>query len=143
MLRRAAEGDFPAIHRLIDKVQINPSELDWHRFIGAYDASGKLLGCGQLKPHGPAIVELASIAVEPEARHQGIASAIIEFLLKESPRPVYLVCMPEMGSFYEKWGFRALERGAVPPYYRRLLKLAAVYFKVEPDELGMLVMKLA
>ena len=108
-LRPATEDDFPAIKDLIHRVGINPMDLDWHRFVLAVDGSGKMLGCGQLKPHGPNVIELASIAVEPSYQHQGIARAMIEHLIARAPRPLYLTCRSRLGSFYDKWGFRSIE----------------------------------
>ena len=141
-LREATEPDFQAIRRLIYRVQINPMSLDWRRFIIAVDASDKLLACGQLKPHGKDLVELASIAVEPEYRNEGIATAIIDELLKRAPRPVYLICRAPMGSFYERWGFRALERAEMPPYYKNLSRLASVLAPLSGGNGGVLVMEL-
>ena len=122
-LRAAASEDFPAIERLIDLVEINPTGLDWRRFIIAVDRAGRLLGCGQLKPHRGGIVELASIAVEPAERHKGIASAVIDQLISQGPRPLYLTCLSSMIPFYEKWGFHRLEVEAMPAYFRRLVHL--------------------
>jgi N-acetylglutamate synthase-like GNAT family acetyltransferase len=82
-----------------------------------------MLGCGQLKPHGRGVVELASIAVEPADRHKGIASAVIDHLLSQAPRPLYLTCLSSMIPFYEKWGFRRLEIQEMPGYFRRLVRL--------------------
>ena len=139
-LRPATVDDSPLIKDLIHRVGINPMDLDWRRFVIAVDGSGKMLGCGQLKPHGPNVIELASIAVEPPYQHQGIAHAIIEHLITQGPRPLYLTCRSRLGSFYEKWGFRSAESNEMPPYFRRLSRLV--------NELGalmnekMLVMKL-
>ncbi|MFN8425135.1 MAG: GNAT family N-acetyltransferase [Anaerolineales bacterium] len=49
-------------------------------------------------------LELASIAVRPEYQGQGIAALVIEYLLKDSPRPLYLTCVSRMGAFYQKFG---------------------------------------
>lgn len=141
-LKQAAEADYPAIKRLIHLVGINPMALDWRRFLIAVDSSGKLLGCGQLKPHGKELVELASIAVEPDYRNRGIAGAIIDQLLRGAPRPLYLICRTQMGAFYERWGFRALELHAMPPYFRRLARLARLFTPLVGEEGGMLVMEL-
>ena len=142
ILRPATEADFPAIRELIHRVRINPMSLDWRRFVVAVDAADRLLGCGQLKPHGRDIVELASIAVHPGHRGRGLARAIIERLLVDSPRPLYLICRAPLGSFYEKWGFRALALRDMPPYFRRLARLAGVFGPLAGEENGMLVMKL-
>src|SRR5271157_3483591 len=139
-LRPATEDDFPLIKDLIHRVGINPMDLDWHRFVIAIDGSGKMLGCGQLKPHGPNVIELASIAVEPPYQHQGVARAIIEHLIARAPRPLYLTCRSRLGSFYVKWGFRSIELDEMPAYFRRLSRLVNVVGAFMNDK--MLVMKL-
>jgi N-acetylglutamate synthase-like GNAT family acetyltransferase len=108
----------------------------------AVDSSGKLLGCGQLKPHGNKVIELASIAVEPPYQKQGIARAIIEQLISKAPRPLYLVCRSRLGPFYQKWGFRALAREDMPVYFRRLARLAGLFSPLTPEGDAMLVMEL-
>ena len=54
-LRSATAADFPAIRKLIWQVGINPIGLDWRRFVLAVDEEGRLLGCGQIKPHREAL----------------------------------------------------------------------------------------
>ncbi len=142
VLRRATEEDAPAIRRLIHEVHINPMSLDWRRFIVAMGLDGTLLGCGQLKPHGKSVIELASIAVAPAHRGRGIARAIIGRLLADAPRPLYLICRAPLGPFYQKWGFRILARDEMPPYFRRLARLAATFAPIVGEEGGMLVMEL-
>src|SRR5512146_1123810 len=126
-LRPATAQDFPAIRELIRLVGINPMSLDWRRFVIAVDGSDRLLGCGQLKPHGKDVIELASLAVQPDQRNHGIARAIIEELLQRAPRPLYLMCRAELGPFYQKWGFRSLEAHEMPPYFRRIARLAGMF----------------
>ena len=141
-LRPAVEEDFPVIVELIREVQINPMGLDWRRFVVAVDGSGMMRGCGQLKPHGKEIVELASIAVVPSDRGKGIARAIIEYLIAKAPRTLYLTCRSGLQSFYEKWGFRVIVLDEMPPYFRRLSRFANTMLGVfEPGE-SLLVMKL-
>ena len=141
-LRPANSEDFPAIKKLIHQVQINPTGLDWHRFVVAVDESGRMLGCGQLKPHGRGIIELASIAVEPSDRNKGVARAVIEYLIIRAPRPLYLTCLSSMGGFYEKWGFQSVKTDEMPLYFRRLVQLVKMLpsWRSHTDEL--LVMKL-
>ncbi len=140
ILRPATENDSLLIKDLIHRVGINPMDLDWHRFVIAVDGSGKMLGCGQLKPHGRDVIELASIAVEPSYHHQGIARAIIEHLIARGPRPLYLTCRSRLGSFYEKWGFRSIQPNEMPAYFRRLSRLVNVVGAFMNEK--MLVMKL-
>ena len=124
ILRPANETDLPSIKELIYSSEINPMGLDWKRFIVAVNPDGKVIGCGQLKPHGKEILELASIAVSSEYRNQGIARAIIEHLLADSPRPLYLMCRSRLEPLYEKFGFRAIVYEEMPRYFQRISKLA-------------------
>ena len=139
-LRPATENDFPAIRDLIHRVGINPMALDWQRFVLAVDASDRMLGCGQLKPHGPDVLELASIAVEPSFQGQGIARLVIEHLIARAPRPLYLTCRARLETFYARWGFRSIEFAEMPPYFRRLARFARLVGALFNEK--MLVMKL-
>ena len=141
-LRAATKDDFPAIRELTRRVNINPMGLDWRRFLLAVDSSNKMLGCGQLKPHGEHVTELASIAVVPEARKLGVARTIIEHLIRQAPRPLYLTCRSSLGPFYQKWGFGVVSMHAMPPYYRRLARVVALLAPLAGEREGMLVMEL-
>lgn len=141
-LRPAVEAESAAIHDLIHLVGINPTGLDWKRFLVAVTPEGRVIGCGQLKPHSGGILELASIAVLPEYRKYGIASAVIERLLAESPRPLYLTCVSSMGPFYERFGFYTLTLEEMPRYFRRLAGLAGIIFTLSKRAETLFVMKL-
>lgn len=122
--RRATADDASAIKALIHLVRINPISLDWERFLLASAPDGRLAACGQVKPHSEGTLELASIAVHPDWRGQGLAREIIQRLLADSPRPVYLTCRSDLEAFYVKFGFRALAAPELTPYFRRIQKLA-------------------
>jgi N-acetylglutamate synthase-like GNAT family acetyltransferase len=141
-LRQALESDARKITDLIHSVGINPTGLDWRRFIVAVDSNGEVLGCGQIKPHGREIRELASIAVRPEWRGRGIARAVIDKLLESAQMPLYLMCMSDMGGLYEKFGFRPVARADLPKYFQRIYALfkTAGFFMQPHDDL--LIMKL-
>ena len=141
-IRPALESESAQIKALINLVGINPTGLDWKRFIVAVNAGGQVISCGQLKPHGADILELASIGTLPEYRGQGLARAIIAELLSKSPRPLYLMCIAHNGPMYEKFGFRMIELGNMPRYFQRIKKLFDVtdVFRRSSEEL--LVMKL-
>jgi N-acetylglutamate synthase-like GNAT family acetyltransferase len=141
-LRPATETDFPEIKALIRQVRINPTGLDWRRFTVAVEGSGQMVACAQLKPVPGGLTELASLAVRPAFRQQGIARALIEHLLEEAPRPVYLTCRSSLGKLYEKFGFRALEADETPAYYRRLQRLAGVFLELTRRNETLFVMKL-
>ncbi|MDQ2691391.1 MAG: GNAT family N-acetyltransferase [Chloroflexota bacterium] len=141
-IRPARETEAASIRSLIHSVNINPMGLDWKRFVVAVNDQDEMLGCGQIKPHGSDVLELASIAVYPENREKGVARAIIEHLLDNSPRPLYLMCESSMGPFYEKFGFRAISYDDMPRYFQRISKLAGVAATLARREEHLLIMKL-
>ena len=126
LLRPALETDAPKIRDLIHRVGINPMGLDWRHFIVAEMVAGEFIGCGQLKPHSDGSLEMASIAVKEGHRRQGVARALIEHLLANSPRPLFLMCRASLIPFYEKFGFRVMEEKTMPPYFRRIRRLMQV-----------------
>lgn len=141
-IRPARETEASEIRDLIHFVGINPIGLDWRRCVVAVNDDDEILGCGQLKPHGGETVELASIAVFPEHQGKGIARAIIEYLLRDSPRPLYLMCESRLGPLYEKFGFQAIPYEEMPRYFQRISKLAGLVTTLAQREERLLIMKL-
>jgi N-acetylglutamate synthase-like GNAT family acetyltransferase len=141
-LRPARETDDGPIKDLIHSSGINPMGLDWRRFIVAVDERDQVIATGQIKPHGRDILELASIAVVPPYRGKGLARAIIEHLLRDSTRPLYLTCVSSLGPFYEKFGFKDVDYADMPRYFQRISKLADVFFRFANRDEHLLVMKL-
>jgi N-acetylglutamate synthase-like GNAT family acetyltransferase len=126
LLRPARETDFPVIKALIHEARINPSGLDWRRFTVAEMPDGQFIGCGQLKPHSDGTLELASLAVISSQRGKGIARVIIQKLMADAPRPLYLTCRSQLRPFYEKFGFRGISGDELPQYFRRISRLAGL-----------------
>ena len=141
-IRPARETESAQIRELIHLVEINPMDLDWKRFIVAVNDRDEMIGCGQLKPHGKEILELASLAVYPDHQGKGVARAIVEYLLKDSPRPLYLMCESSLGPFYEKFGFRGISYEEMPRYFQRVSKLVGLATTLAHREEHLLVMKL-
>jgi N-acetylglutamate synthase-like GNAT family acetyltransferase len=140
-LRSAQVDDTPAIRWLVITGRINPTGLDWRRFVVAISADGKVIGCGQVKPHRDGSRELASIAVSPGWRGRGVARAIIERLLGAYPGDLYLMCRAELGALYARFGFREIDPSEMPRYFRRISRLAGLVEGLRGDELRLLVMK--
>lgn len=138
-VRAARAADFPAIRALIYRTGLNPLGLDWRRFLVAESPQGEFIGCGQLKPHADGSLELASLAVVPSWRGRGVARRLILALMAKAPRPLYLTCLGHLQPFYEKFGFRVLAPEDMPPYFRRLSRLAGLVFQLTHRTL--LVMK--
>lgn len=122
-IRPALEAESALIKDLINEVGINPMGLDWKRFLVAANQDGRVVACGQVKPHGEEIRELASIAVTAEYRGRGLARAIIEELLRVHSKPLYLMCLAYNAAMYEKFGFRVLEAAEFPRYFSRIKKV--------------------
>lgn len=126
-LRSATAADSSAIRKLIWQVGINPIGLNWRRFVLAVDEKGRMLGCGQVKPHGSGLRELASLAVIPDGRGHGIARLIITHLMLVEKPPLYLTCRPELQTLYTRFGFHSLTLPDYPTYYRRLDQLVRIF----------------
>jgi N-acetylglutamate synthase-like GNAT family acetyltransferase len=141
IIRPALSDDSGSIRDLIHRVRINPIGLDWRRFLVAVTPEGRVIGCGQIKPHGNEIRELASIAVESGYRGNGIAKRVISSLLMISPMPIYLMCRSELGTFYTKFGFSPVELMDMPAYFRRMTRLANVFSNLTGDMDKLLIMK--
>lgn len=141
-LRPALESESGQIKALIHLVGINPMGLDWKRFIVAVSGQGVVTGCGQIKPHGEDICELASIAVHPDHQGQGIARAIMERLIAETPKPLYLMCMSKMELFYNKFGFTSLAAANMPRYFQRIYRVFQVADMVRRSGEELLIMKM-
>ena len=141
IFRPATAADQKRIVAIIRAARINPMNLKWEHFLLAVDdASGEIVGTGQIKPHDDSSRELASIAVSPAYQHQGIARQIIERLLETHGRAVlYLTCVSAMGPFYEPFGFRAIGREEMTPYFKRLTRVAQAVGFLQNETL--LVMK--
>jgi N-acetylglutamate synthase-like GNAT family acetyltransferase len=122
-IRPAAADDQPTIRRLVREAHINPRDLNWPNFVVAED-DGAIVGVGQVKAHRDGSRELASIAVVPARQRQGIGRALIETLLtREQGAALHLTCRSELQSYYERFGFRRLERAEYPPYFARIVPM--------------------
>ncbi len=90
-----------------------------------------VVGVGQVKPHRDGSLELASMAVAPGHRGQGIGAALIEKLIARQPNAVlHLTCRRELVGYYEQFGFRRLVAAEYPPYFRRLIPLVNLVARV-------------
>ena len=140
-LRSATSEDIPRIRTLVIAAHINPTGLDWKRFVLAIHARAEVIGCGQIKPHRDGSYELASIVVQPDWRGQGVARGIIEHLLAPEEGPLYLMCRSALGPLYEKFGFRVLKHDEMPKYFQRVSRLTSVIEILRKEGETLLVMK--
>ena len=123
-IRRAVEADQASITSIVRAAGINPFDLRWERFLVGEDR-GRILGVVQVKSHWDGSRELASLAVVPEYRGQGVGSALVRDLLATEGESVYLTCADRLEGYYMRFGFRRLEPTEMPPYFRRLSGLTS------------------
>ena len=142
VIRLATAADQQTITAIIRAVQINRMDLKWQHFVLAVDDnSHTIVGTAQIKQHGDGSRELASIATLPNYRGGGIASQLINHLLAENTGTLYLTCLDKMGAFYERFGFRTTTGPDLPPYFRRLSRVAAAFRFLSNDGHRLLVMR--
>lgn len=67
---------------------------------------GRVAGLVALKTH-PDCLELCALGVDPGARGEGLAKALVETLLDAAPGPVHLATV--IPGFFEACGFRTIE----------------------------------
>lgn len=139
-IRGATGADQRAITALIREVGINPVGLHWRRFILA-EAGGRVVGTGQIKPHGDGRRELASIAVAPALQRQGLATVIIRCLQRRAGPPLYLTCASRNEGLYLRFGFRTLPRDELPPELRRIHRIVNLALRALRRDERLLVMR--
>jgi N-acetylglutamate synthase-like GNAT family acetyltransferase len=116
-LRPATAADQKPIKDLIHLVGINPTSLNWERFIVAEEA-GQFVGCVQLKPHNDGVIELASLAVQPTYQGKGVGGQLIRALLERHPGELYLICRSTLASYYARFGFQLVEVQDLPDSFK-------------------------
>ena len=137
-IRDAAVKDGATIRRIVRAANINPTGLDWPRFVVAEDGD-EIVGVGQVKQHRDGTRELASIAVIPERQGQGIGSAIIRELLRRETGVVHLTCRSQLQGYYERFGFERLAAREYPPYFVRRMPMINAFLR--PFRIRIIVMR--
>jgi N-acetylglutamate synthase-like GNAT family acetyltransferase len=100
--------------------------LNWPNFVVAQEDGkfgGAIVGIGQVKAHGDGSRELASIVVVPARQGGGIGTEVIRTLLASHPGVLHLTCRRELQGYYERFGFRRLDRPEYPRYFARMIPL--------------------
>jgi N-acetylglutamate synthase-like GNAT family acetyltransferase len=142
-LRPATHNEAGEIRRLVRQAGINPFGLDWRRFTLALASDGKVIGCGQLKPHGNDVVELASLVVEESWRGLGIGRRLVEELIDQAGRPLWLMCGSSLVPLYEKFGFvEVAPDQAQPGYFARMRRVVAIFNTLAAREQYLAIMVL-
>ncbi len=123
-VRPATHDDQPAIRRVIAEVHLPRMNLQWPNFV-VVEEDREIVAMGQVKSHRDGSRELASIAVVPKRQGEGVGTAVIETLLgREAGAVLHLSCRRELEGYYERFGFKRVERAEYPPYFRLTARMA-------------------
>lgn len=105
--------------------------LHWSHFTVATSERGFVVGIGQLKHHNDGTMELASLVVREEWRGAGIAGSIVESIVSASPKGLYLTCIPNMETYYARFGFTRLQGDEIlSRYFRRIEAFSGVIHRL-------------
>ncbi|TMC82355.1 MAG: GNAT family N-acetyltransferase [Chloroflexi bacterium] len=134
-IRPATVADQPTIRRMVRDAGINPMNLKWPNFLVAADGRA-IVGIGQVKAHRDGSRELASMAVVKERQGHGIGGAIVNALIaSQGDRTLYLTCRRQLEGYYERFGFRRIERQDHPAYFARMLPVVNLFARLARMEI--------
>lgn len=140
-LRPARQEERWLIVRRILREGLDPTKLDWRRFVMAEGADGAILGFAQMKQFSTGEREFGSLVVEPEARGQGIGGKLLAHFLGTFPRPIYLFCGLHNVGYYRRFGFRLLPADVeLPGDLQRKWRMARFFVRVFKVKVAAMVM---
>jgi amino-acid N-acetyltransferase len=140
-IRPANPDNLSVIKTLVHNARLNPTGLKWQRFVVAENDFGEVIGCGQIKPHNDGSFELASLVVAEKYRGRGIARSLVTHLTANHAGNLYLMCRSSLGGFYQKLGFTPVSVPDMPPYFRRINRLASLAEFLQKEGETLLVMR--
>ena len=119
VIRPATFADRTTIRQVIFKAGLFPFRMNWRRFL-VVEASGSIVGVGQVRAHGDGSLEVASIAVVPTWQGKGVGSALVRALVERESSDLYLFCLEKREGFYSRLGFLRCEPHQLPPSLARI-----------------------
>ena len=121
-IRPATVDDQAVIARLVHQARLNSRALNWRAFAIA-ETDETSVGVAQVRRHPDGTRELASLVVLAEYRGRGIASRMIEALLRHETDPVFTLLDRRYAEHFTRWGFHAVTTADLPPSMTRQLRL--------------------
>jgi N-acetylglutamate synthase-like GNAT family acetyltransferase len=118
-IRPAREQDQTAITAMIRRARLNPADVQWPRFMVA-EQGGRIVGVGQVRVHADGAHELASLAVAPASRGNGVATGLVDALLRDQTTEVYTLIDRPFVEHFRRWGFQRIDAGQLPRSVRRV-----------------------
>lgn len=127
-IRAPRPEELPTLQKMLRDARLDPTSGVHLEYALVAEADGQIVGMGQIK-HLRGCQELGSLVVLPAYRHQGIAGQLIRALEAQAERPLYLMCLDPMRSFYARFGYSPISYGQAP---------TAIKLKLTPALLGRL-----
>jgi N-acetylglutamate synthase-like GNAT family acetyltransferase len=124
-IRPAREGDQVAITAMIRQARLNPADLQWRRFMVA-EQDGQIIGVAQVRVHPDKARELASLAVVPSARGNGVATRLVDELLRDQTTEVYTLIDRPFVDHFRRWGFDRIDAARLPRSVRRVYRTGRI-----------------
>ena len=106
ILKKPTDREFEEVCSYIKKYDLDNRDLQKQQFTVAFEGL-VLVGFGRLLEH-PDSTELCSLGVIESHRKQHIGKAIVEELIKNSPRNIHLVCI--IPDYFRQFGFQIVEQ---------------------------------
>ncbi|MCL6436107.1 MAG: GNAT family N-acetyltransferase [Leptolyngbyaceae cyanobacterium HOT.MB2.61] len=128
-LRPACAEDIGTIRKLVLSALLDPTQLRWSQF-WVMEQEGKIIACGQLR-NFPDAQELGSVVVVSALRGQGLGSQMVQHLVEQATKPLYLECLGQrLARFYAQFGFVPVSWQELPPSLKRKFGLSALAARV-------------
>jgi N-acetylglutamate synthase-like GNAT family acetyltransferase len=121
-VRPAREQDQAEITAMVRQARLNPADLRWPRFMVA-ERDGRIVGVAQLRLHPDGARELASLAVTPSARQQGVATRLVDALLQTQACEVFTLIDRPYVDHFRRWGFHEVDRASLPGSVARVYRI--------------------
>lgn len=117
--RNAKVKDTAGILQLVRSVSGDERGFDYKQFVVAFK-DDILVGCARTVQIEKDCKELASLAVSPAFRRNGIGTKLIKRVLeKDDYRPLYLICENNKSGFYNKHQFNTCNSSILPSTLKR------------------------
>ncbi|WP_119270544.1 GNAT family N-acetyltransferase [Taklimakanibacter deserti] len=117
VIRKAQSQEGKAIRALVLTERMRPIDLKPENFLVAVKDE-EIIGTVQMRRHPDGTRELGSLVVAPPWRRQGIATRLIDELLKDERQSVYMITARAHWAGFARWGFARVSRGSVPKSIR-------------------------
>jgi len=129
MVRKASRNDLPQIASLIGDYVGQRQLLPWTKkelkqkmsHFWVINDQKTVLACAALIPYHQHLAEIRSLAVKKDQQKKGLGKKLIKEILKESQKlkikKVFVFTYATL--FFEKLGFRRVEKESLPEKYHR------------------------